>query len=152
MIRTRGKTSVVKFEDHTMTATYKELLQEVVPRPITTKRTYTRFLSQVERLICKPRKTRAESDMIALLSTLIEQYEIQLGLTDPVLSPQDRLMGLMEARQITQTRLAHESSVPRSTINEILSGKRSISKVNAARFAKFFGEPIQAFITTELDE
>jgi transcriptional regulator with XRE-family HTH domain len=77
---------------------------------------------------------------------MIEQYEMRLGYTAPVLSSRDRLAGLIEARQMTQTELAQRSGVPRPTINEILAGKRSISKANAARLARFFGVPIEEFI------
>ena len=129
-----------------MTTTYKDLLQEVVPRPITSDRAYKQALSQIERMMRTPKKTRAEDDMIALLAMLIEQYEVRLGYTGPVLSPRERLAGLIEARQVTQTELSRQSGVPRPTINEILAGKRSISKANAARLAKFFGVRIEEFI------
>jgi HTH-type transcriptional regulator/antitoxin HigA len=132
-----------------MSATYKELLQEFVPRPILSDRAYQRTLKHIEQLIRKPGKTRAEDDMLELLATLVEQYEIRQGYTDPVLSPRDRLAGLIEARQLTQTELSRLSNVPRTTINEILCGKRSISKVNAARLARFFRVPIEEFIAGE---
>ena len=47
---------------------------------------------------------------------------------------------------MTQTELSALSDVPRTTINEILHGKRGISKANAARLAKFFGVRIEEFI------
>ena len=87
--------------------------------------------------------------MIALLATLIEQYEIQQGFTDPVISPRDRLAGLMEARGITQTELSRRSGVPRTTINEVLAGTRGISKANAVRLAKFFRVGTEEFIARE---
>jgi HTH-type transcriptional regulator / antitoxin HigA len=129
-----------------LTTTYKNLLQEVVPRPITSVSAYKRALSKIEHLMRRAKKSRAEDDMIALLAMLIEQYEIRLGYTNPVLSPHERLAGLIEARRLTQTELSRQSGVPRPTINEILAGKRSISKANAARLAEFFGVPIDEFI------
>jgi HTH-type transcriptional regulator / antitoxin HigA len=134
-----------------MPATYEQLLQAVVPRPIASVRAYSRALREIEKLIRKPKKTRAEEDMIALLATLIEQYEVRQGYSDPVLPPCDRLAGLIEARQLTQTELSHQTGVSRTTINEILGGKRSISKANAARLAKFFGVRIGEFIAGEQD-
>jgi HTH-type transcriptional regulator/antitoxin HigA len=129
-----------------MPTTYEELLQQFVPRPIASTRAYNRALRQIERLMRKPKKTRAEDDMIALLATLIEQYEIRHGYADPAVPPRDRLVGLIEAHQMSQTQLSQQSGVPRTTINEILAGKRSISKMNAARLAKFFGVHIEEFI------
>ena len=129
-----------------MPTRYKELLQAVVPRPISSDRAYRRAMRQIERLICKPKKTRAEDDMIELLATLVEQYEIRQGHTAPVLSPRDRLAGLLEAREMTQTELSRASQVPRTTINEILRGKRDISKGNAVRLANFFRVSLDEFI------
>jgi HTH-type transcriptional regulator/antitoxin HigA len=103
-------------------------------------------MNQIEKLMRKRRNTRAEDDMIELLATLVEQYEIRQGYTDPVLSPRDRLAGLMEARGISQTELARRSMVPRTTINEVLCGKRGISKTNAVRLASFFCVSIDEFI------
>jgi len=132
-----------------MSTTYVELLQEFVPRPIASDRAYQRTLKHIERLMRKPRRTRAEDDMLELLATLVEQYEIRQGYTDPVLTPRDRLAGLIEARQLTQTELSRRSNVPRTTINEILGGKRSISKANAVRLADFFRVPVEEFIAGE---
>ncbi len=129
-----------------MTATYRELLDEVVPRTITSDAAYRRALRQIERLMRETRRTRAEDDMISLLAMLIEQYEIGLGYVTPQLSPPYRLAGLIEARGWTQTELARQSGVPRPTINEILAGKRSISKHAAIRFAKCFNLPLEEFL------
>lgn len=132
-----------------MNTTYKELLQEFVPRPIASHRAYKRAMTQIETLMRRPKKSRADDDMIALLATLIEQYEIRQGYHDPVLSPRDRLAGLIEAHNMTQTELAQESGVPRTTINEILGGKRSISKANAGRLAKYFEVRIDDFLDAQ---
>ena len=132
-----------------MSTAYQQLLQDVVPRPIATDRAYRRALSQIEHLMRSRKKNRAQDDMIELLATLIEQYEIRQGHSAPVLSPRDRLAGLIEARRLTQTELSNQSKVPRTTINEILHGKRSISKTNAARLAKFFGVGIGEFVAGE---
>ena len=129
-----------------MPETYKELLQQVIPRPLGSDRAYRRVLGQIGRLMRKPKKTRAEDDMIALLATLIEEYEIRIGFSTPELSPQDRLSGLMAAREVTQAELARQSGVPRPTINEILSGKRDISKRNALQLAKYFHVPVAEFL------
>jgi HTH-type transcriptional regulator / antitoxin HigA len=129
-----------------MSTSYRELLGQVVPRPIGSNAAYQRALRQIELLMRKPRRTRAEDDMVALLAMLIERYEIGLGYDTPQLSPRDRLMGLIEARGWSQTELARQSGVPRPTINEILSGKRAISKRAAIRFARCFRAPAEEFL------
>ena len=132
-----------------ISVTYQELLQEVAPRPLSSDRAYRRALRQIERLMHKQKKSRAEDDMITLLATLIEEYEIRTGFSTPELSPKNRLSGLIEARGITQADLARQSGVPRPTINEILSGKRDISKRNALRLAKYFRVPVDEFLTDD---
>jgi antitoxin component HigA of HigAB toxin-antitoxin module len=129
-----------------MSTAYQMLLQEFVPRPIASASAYRRTLKQVDGLIRKTRRTRAEDDLLELLATLVEHYEIRQGYTVPNLSPRDRLAGLMEARQLTQAELSRGSQVPRTTINEILSDRRGISKANAVRLAKYFGVPTEEFI------
>lgn len=129
-----------------MSTAYETLLQEFVPRPISSQRGYQRTLKQIDGLIRKAKRSRAEDDLLELLATLVEQYEIRQGHTTPELSPRDRLAGLIEARQLTQTELSRASQVPRTTINEILAGRRSISKANALRLANYFGMRAEEFI------
>ena len=129
-----------------MSTSYPTLLQEFVPRPISSARAYQRTLKQIDGLIRKTNRSRAEDDLLELLATLVEQYEIRQGYTVPELSPRDRLAGLLEARQLTQTELSRRSQVPRTTINEILSGRRGISKTNAVRLANFFAVSTDEFL------
>ena len=129
-----------------MSTAYQTLLQQFVPRPITSASAYRRTLKQIDGLIRRAKRSRAEDDLLELLATLVEQYEIRQGHTTPELSPRDRLAGLIEARQLTQTELSRVSQVPRTTINEILAGRRSISKANALRLANYFGVPTEEFI------
>ncbi len=129
-----------------MSTAYETLLQEFVPRPISSQRAYQQTLKQIDGLIRKAKRSRAEDELLELLATLVEQYEIRQGYTVPKLSPRDRLAQLIEARQLTQTQLSRTSHVPRTTINEILAGRRGISKVNALRLANYFGVPADEFI------
>jgi antitoxin component HigA of HigAB toxin-antitoxin module len=126
--------------------TYQALLQQFVPRPIGSESAYQRTLKQIDGLIRQPKRNRAEDDLLELLATLVEQYEIRQGYTVPELSPRDRLAGLIEARELTQAELSRASQVPRTTINEILASRRGISKANALRLASFFGVPTDEFI------
>lgn len=129
-----------------MSTAYETLLQEFVPRPISSPRGYQRTLKQIDGLIRKDNRNRAEDDLLELLATLVEQYEIRQGHATPTLSPRDRLAGLMEARQLNQAELSRASHVPRTTINEVLAGRRGISKANALRLANYFGVRVEEFI------
>ncbi|MCO6456653.1 MAG: helix-turn-helix domain-containing protein [Pirellulaceae bacterium] len=129
-----------------MSTAYATLLQEFVPRPISSHRGYLRTLKQIGGLIRQAKRSRAEDELLELLATLVEHYEIRQGHANPELSPRERLAGLIEARQLTQAELSRSSGVPRTTINEILSGRRSISKANALRLAGFFGVRAEDFL------
>jgi HTH-type transcriptional regulator / antitoxin HigA len=129
-----------------MTTSYLTLLQEFLPRPIASASAYRRTLKQIDGLMRKGRRSRAEDDLLELLATLAEQYEFRQGYATPKLSPRERLAGLMEARELSQAELSRGSGVPRTTINEILAGRRGVSKTNALRLARFFEAPPEEFL------
>lgn len=129
-----------------MSTSYEQLLQEVIPRPIASERAYRRALGQIGCLMREPNKTRVQDDMIALLATRIEQYEVRQGFADPEISPRDRLAGLLDARGSTQTEVSQRTGVPRTTLSEILAGKRGISKAAAQRLTTFFGVRMDEFL------
>ena len=72
-----------------MAKNYRQLLQDVVPRPISSDLGYRKALGQIDGLMRQPNKSRATDDMIELLATLIEQYEVRQGYSDPDISIQD---------------------------------------------------------------
>jgi antitoxin component HigA of HigAB toxin-antitoxin module len=126
-----------------MTA-YESLLLEYKPRPIRTAGEHARALKHVERLM-KPNLGRAESELVELLSTLIEQYELA-QLPTPHLSPAVRLSELLAAREVSQAHLSRATTIGTATISSILAGRRGISKANAVKFARFFGVSPAEFI------
>lgn len=127
-----------------MTA-YETLLLDYRPRPIRTEATYKRMLKQVERLMTKPSLNQAESEMVELLSTLVEQYE-SVRYPTPKTSPAETLAHLIEARGVTRSQLARESGIPLTVITNVLAGRRAISKANAVRLADYFNASLRLFI------
>jgi len=126
-----------------MSTTYETLLQEFVPRPISSQRGYQRTLKQLDGLIRKAKHSRAEDDLLELLATLVEQSEIRQGHTTPELSPRDRLAGLIEARQLTQTELSRASQVPAGRSTKFSPAAAAVHNLlaclsQAAFAAKFF--------------
>jgi antitoxin component HigA of HigAB toxin-antitoxin module len=126
-----------------MTA-YESLLLEYKPRPIRTAAEHARALKHIERLM-RPNLGRAESELVELLSTLIEQYETTRFPT-PHLSPPVRLAELLAARGISQARLSQLTGIGTATISSILAGRRGISKTNAVKLARLFGVSAADFI------
>ena len=75
---------------------YQSLLLDCQPRPIRSEGAYRKALRQVEKLM-RPRLSRAESEMVEVLATLIEQYESREHPT-PKSPPREMLAHLIEAR------------------------------------------------------
>ncbi len=124
---------------------YETLLLDYLPRPIRSRTAYVRALRQVETLMSKPHLGRAESEMVELLATLIEQYEATEHPT-PSSTPTELLEHFLEVRNLTKAQLARETSIPRSTITNVLAGRRALSKANAVKLAKYFGVSLSLFI------
>ena len=123
----------------TKLSSYDSLLLEYRPRPIRTPREHRRALEQVEQLIRRhgPHPPRAEGELIAVLSTLIESYEVeQFPRRKP--SPAEMLAHLIDAKQVTKAEVARTTGIPRSTITNVLSGRRQISRDNVSRLARYF--------------
>jgi HTH-type transcriptional regulator/antitoxin HigA len=129
---------------NTMTA-YDSLLLELRPRPIRSTSAYRKALGHVERLMSKPFPSPAESEMVELLSTLIEQFEAVEHPT-PECSPAQMLEHLLEVRGLSKAQLARDAAIPRSVITNVLAGRRAISKATALKLARFFRVPVHLFI------
>jgi len=116
---------------------YTRLLSRTLPARIANDTEYERLLAETERLMDKEEElSPAESTLLDLLVTLIEQYEEQRY---PIAqaSPHEMLQHLMEARELT-----HKDVWPmfgsKGVASEVLNGKRAISKTQAKKLAEFF--------------
>lgn len=125
---------------------YTDLLAKHKPRPIGSKEALERTYRLIDKLMSKPTLSRADSEMLELLSMLVEQYESREHPT-PHVSSADMLEHLIESRGITNATLAAEVQIPRSTITDILAGRRRISIGNVRKFADYFRVPPSAFIS-----
>ena len=128
----------------TMTA-YQTLLVEFTPRPIREDSQYRRAMRHVERLMRKPKLSRAEGELLELLATLVEQYEA-LEHPTPAASHRELLAHLIDARGVTQAEVARGSGVPRSVISSVLAGRRKLSQKNIACLAAYFHVSAAAFL------
>ena len=118
---------------------YDSLLLKYKPRPIRNDREYRRALKHVEELIGRhgPTPPRAEGELIAVLSTLIESYEMQtVPRRKP--TPAETLEHLIESKAVTKAEVARATGIPRSTVTHVISGRRQISKENVTRLAMYF--------------
>ena len=118
---------------------YDSLLLKYKPRPIRNDREHRRVLKHVEELIGQhgPVPPRAEGELIAVLSTAIESYEVEtIPRRKP--TPAETLEHLIESKEVTRAEVARATDIPRSTITNVVSGRRQISKENMTRLAAYF--------------
>lgn len=72
------------------------------------------------------------------LSDLVACYEDAHHSIEPA-SDADLLPHFMEARGVSQAELSRETTIPRSTISEVLSRKRSFSRPMIGKLASYYG-------------
>ena len=99
----------------------------------------------VDELLTRPALATEEREYLDVLSDLIHRYEDQ-KYPFPTSSVAGRLRYLMECRSLSQTRVAEETAMSVSTISEVLSGKRTLSRNNIIRLARFFAVSADYFI------
>ena len=124
---------------------YQSLLLDFTPRPIRADGEYRRVMRQIDRLMKMEKLSRAESQLLELLATLVEGYESGEFPT-PKVSQSDLLAHLIDAKGASQAEVAREAGVPASVLTNVLKGRRGISQANIARLARYFHVSPAAFI------
>jgi HTH-type transcriptional regulator/antitoxin HigA len=117
---------------------YLELIQHFPLRPIRTEEELDQAIEVVDELIDRDDLDAWEKDYLDVLSDLIERYEAERHPIEPV-SDAAILAHLLEAKEITQAKLAHETKIAESTISEVLTGKRTLNRSQIGRLARYFG-------------
>lgn len=92
----------------------------------------------MDRLLAKAELDAGEELYLDALSDLVAAYEDVYYAIEPA-SDADMLRHLMEARGVTQAQLSRETSIPKSTISELLAGKKPFSRQVLRKLAGYFG-------------
>lgn len=129
-----------------MATTYASLLQEAQPKIIRDEKAHQDALNWIDRLMKIKRMNGAERTLLELLSKLVNDYEEALYPT-PSAPPSDMLQHLLSNSGMSQAEFARAVGIPRSTISEVLGGKRSISVENAFLLADYFHVDATIFLT-----
>ena len=116
---------------------YQSLLLDFTPRPIRAETEYRRSMRQIDRLMKMEKLSRAESQLLELLTTVVEEYE-STECPTPKVSQPDLLAHLIDARGVSQAEVARETGIPSSVITNVLKGRRGISQANIVRIARYF--------------
>jgi HTH-type transcriptional regulator/antitoxin HigA len=115
---------------------YLELVKRFPLRPIRTEREANQAIRLVDGLL-ERRLSRAEADYLEVLSDLLERYEDET-VEFPELPRHLLLAEMMRFHGINQVQLSARTGIPISSLSEILSGKRDISKQNVKTLSRFF--------------
>lgn len=88
-------------------------------------------------LLAKGKLTEGEEINLDALSDLVASYEEEHY---PILPPSDAemLRHLMEAREVTQAQMSREAGIAKSTVSEILSGRKPFSRKIIRKLADYF--------------
>ncbi|MFM9069423.1 MAG: type II toxin-antitoxin system HigA family antitoxin, partial [Planctomycetota bacterium] len=71
------------------------------------------------------------------LSDLVAVYEDEQHVIEPA-SDADMLRHLLESKSVTQIQLSQETGIAKSTISEVLAGKRPFSRQVIRKLADYF--------------
>ncbi len=92
----------------------------------------------MDRLLSQGKLDAGESLYLDALSDLAAAYEDEHYAIEPA-SDADMIRHLLEAKGVSQTELHRATGIPKSTISEVLAGKKPFSRQMIRKLAKYFG-------------
>lgn len=132
-MKTRTKKTTVKDR-------YLELVQQVPLRPIRNESELDDAINMVNYLLDQLDRrtwTKDENDYIDVLGGLIEQYEDKHYPFEP--QPDHAMLRhLIEAKGVTQARVAKDCNIAESTISAVLAGTRKLNRGHINKLARYF--------------
>ena len=93
--------------------------------------------AMIDRLVTKGTLDDGEELYLDALSDLVAAYE-DVHCPIPLASDADMLRHLMDAKDVTQVEVHRQTGIPKSTISEVLAGKKPFSKGMIRTLADFF--------------
>jgi HTH-type transcriptional regulator/antitoxin HigA len=90
----------------------------------------------MDRLLAQGKHDDGEAMYLDALSELVAAYEETHHAIEPA-SDADMLRHLMEAKGVTQAQLSRDAKLPKSTISEVLSGKKPFSRQMIRKLADY---------------
>ena len=125
---------------------YLELIQRFPLRPIRSDAELAQAIEVIDSLIIRGDLDTGERDYLDVLTDLVEKYEADEHPMPPV-SDAALLRHLIEARGITQSKLADDVAIANSTISEVLAGKRQLIRKQIVTLAQYFQIEPGAFLS-----
>ena len=91
----------------------------------------------MDALLTRDKLDEGEETYLDALSDLVGSYEDEHHVIEPA-SDADMLRHLMEAREVSQIQLSRDTGLPKSTISEVLAGKKLFSRKMIHTLANYF--------------
>jgi HTH-type transcriptional regulator/antitoxin HigA len=91
----------------------------------------------MDRLLALGKRDVGEETYLDALSDLVAAYEDVHHAIEPA-SDADMLSHLLQARDISPIQLSRDTGLPKSTISEVLSGKKAFSRQMIRKLAEYF--------------
>lgn len=92
----------------------------------------------IDRLLTRSVLDEGEEMYLGALGDLVATYE-DIHYPIAPASDADMLRHLMDAKGLTQADLHRQAGIPKSTISEVLAGKKPLSRAMIQTWAAFFG-------------
>jgi HTH-type transcriptional regulator/antitoxin HigA len=124
---------------------YFELVRTFPLKHFRTDRELVDAIGMMDSLLAKGELAPGEQDYLDVLTDLVELYEEQT-MPMPAVSDAAMLRHLIEARGITQAKLAQETGIAMSTISNVLSGRRKLTRSHIGTLATFFSVSPAVFL------
>src|SRR5258707_3676518 len=91
----------------------------------------------MDRLLAQGELDDGEAMYLDALSDLVASYEDAHYAIEPA-SDAEMLLHFMEAKGVTQAQLSRDTLIPKSTISEVLAGKKPFSRRMIRKLADYF--------------
>jgi HTH-type transcriptional regulator/antitoxin HigA len=93
--------------------------------------------SVMDRVLAKGKLNDGEGTYVDALSDLVAAYEDEHHAIEPA-SDAEMLRHLMEAKGVAQAQLSRDTGLAKSTISEVLAGKKRFSRQMIRKLADYF--------------
>jgi HTH-type transcriptional regulator/antitoxin HigA len=118
--------------------TYLELVQAFPLASIKSEDHLQAAQEVMDRLLALGDLDLGQETYLDALSDLVGTYEDVHHRIEPA-TDADLLQHFMEARGVSQAELSRETGIPRSSISEVLSGKKPFTRPMIRKLSAFFG-------------
>jgi HTH-type transcriptional regulator/antitoxin HigA len=116
---------------------YFELIEEFPLASIKSERHVKEAQEVMDWLLKRGKLDEGEATYLDALSDLVAAYEDVHESIEPA-ADADMLRHLLEAKDVSQVELSRETGIPKSSISEVLSGKKQFSRQMIRKFADYF--------------